>query len=790
MGNNEFKIFLGLELEKNAGTTLNQEITKLTKNGINLKVGLDETSLETLTTAINGVTQQLQKMGGFSSKVGKSISNGFNEANKSLTPFRDNVVKVTEEYKKGIISAEEYSTRMRKAFMMDSEKGLSDFFANQLDIGELEKYIELITNVGKTVTSIEPIGDKINTTSFSIIKGEAGELVREVNTYKDSLGRIQTITSLVNKETGELVATQQSLSTNDEKRKKALESQRVELNKINSSYEKMRQFIYDGISSDTMNNSTGTELINGYNSLKTFINEVNSLQEQGQIIDKAKINNIKELLTQNQLLITKKKQELDYDKKLEQSLYDRDRLVKQMQSSFDKNNSLYSTGVDDKDKQAMQELINAYSQLDPAQENMKRKTTEITDAMSAYVTKIKETATAEQKQQVATEKHAIAVQKLQNAFKNTNNKYSVGIDSGKSNAMEDQIRAFEQLDPLADGYAQDLERIRMNLGQYTVETRENANAINNQVSNIVKLNSFQDTLNNTMSKTKGFYDVDQAKSLQDTLNQMRQMIAEGQNVSDMLKLIGADVSKFGKNSTTAMKESAKALKEEQQLYKYKETMLVKLNLLEQKYSSKHMDTAPIKEAKKQVSELTVNTENLKGKIVELDVAFSQMTGAYQMKKIGTSMKSVLGIATGFYGLYSIIGYLKQAFSSIVSETTSLDDAMLGLHRVTDETTETYERFRKSAFETANEIGGTAKEIIDSTSEFAKLGFEFNEATKLATDATKYATAGEISLTEATDALSASYTVFGGTFDKVMGTMVDSTSIIDLYNKIGKLFSIA
>ena len=781
----QFKIFLGLELEKNVGTTLNQEITKLTKNGINLKVGLDDTSLKTLTTAINSITQQLQKMNTLGSNAGKGVANGFKEANKETADQLVRLREITQEYKNGSRSAEDYANKI-KGMIFNKDGGLSAP-AMKVPVEEMTEYISLLKQIQGNNT-IKPIGDLVSTKDVETVKLGMTELVRRVETYSDGMGRVQTITSLVGKETGELVATQQTLTTNQEKGLTAIENQRASLEKYRTVMKEIANSNINIINSGKAT-SSDNEMFAKANEIKKEYEEIMSISQQGILVEDSRIAKFKRLVAEQQSLISLKEKEIAKDKALETSLQNRDRVTRQMQALFSSGVSNYSTGVNDEESQQIQKLITDYSNLNVTRNDMTLQTKQLEEAVKSYVNKIKETATVEQKQQVATEKHAIAVQKLQNAFKNTNSKYSIGVDTAKSSGMEDQINALKQLDPLADGYAQDLERIRMNLSQYTIETRENANAINSQFSNIAKLKQLQDSLNTTKTKTDGFYNVDQANSLQNTLNQMREMIASGQDVSNMLKLIGADVSKFGKDSTSAMRESTKALKEEQQLYLYKEKMLTKLSLLEQKYKSKNMDTTGIQNTRVQVMELSTSTDQLTNKVNQLDVSFSKLSGAYQMKKIGTSMRSVLGMATGFYGLYSVFGYLRQGMSSIISETTALDDAMIGLTRVTDETTATYDTFRKSAFETANEIGGSAKEIVDSTSEFAKLGFEFSEATKLATDATKYATAGEIALTEATDALSASYTVFGGTIDETMGKVVDSTAIIDLYNKIGNTMAV-
>ena len=794
-GNTDFKIFLGLELEKNAGTTLNQEITKLTKSGINLKVGLDEKTLTSLTNSINGITQQLQKMGTLGASSGKGIAQGFNEANKSLTPFRDNIIKTTEEYKKGVISAEEYSRRMGKALMVGSDKGLSPHFANQLQNGELEEYLKLVKNVGASVREIEPIGDLFKTEEISVIKGQTAELTKEIKTYKDDMGGVQTITSLINKENGELVATTQKLVTLEQYQTEQKEKQNLAIAKQGTSLEKYKRVVQEinsfGLSMIKSGNATSAdnEMIKNANAIKKEYEELNKLNQDGVLIDDIRVQKFKTLLEKQQNFIKLKDTEIKKSELLEQSLYERDRLTKQMQESFNKQNSSYSTGIDENEKNAVQELINAYGKLDPSKENMKRKTEELKDSVSSYNEKLKESATLEQKQAVAQEKHSIAIQKLENAFKNTNKKYELGVDNLKSDGMKAQIEMFKELDPLSKTYAQDLERIRMNLAQYTVDTRNSTNEMGNQIKNITKLNSLQQSLNNYTKNTKGFYNEAEAKSLQGTLKTMREMIASGQDVSLMFGNITASVRKFGNESTQAMKNSVKATKEEQKLLLAKQKMLFDLKRLEAQYSKKNLDTSGIVAMVKEVEKLSIETKDVSFEVKKLLEQLRQMKAV----SAGTSGKSffgdVLKTAGGLFSIYQMIGHTKRAITSLVQEVTALDDAMIGLSRVTDESASSYEAFMHSAFQTADQIGGSAKEIVDSASEFAKLGYSFAEAQQLATDATKYATAGEVSMEEATNALSASYTVFGGTIDNVTGKLVDSTAIIDLYNKIGNTMAV-
>lgn len=785
MGNTEFKIFLGLELEKNAGTTLNQEITKLTKNGINLKVGLDESSLKTLTTAINGITQQLQKMGSLGAYAGKGVAQGFKQANEELAPQLVRLREITQEYKNGTRSAEEYAQTIKG--MIFKKDGSLSKPAMKVPIQEMNEYISLLKQIQGT-NGIEPIGALVSTKDMEVVKLGASELVRRVETYKDSLGNVQQITKIVGKETGELITSYQTLTSYDEKRELSLKTQATALEKYRSVVSEIDKFGIDMIKSGNATNADNG-MIKKANEIKREYQELIKINSDNHIIDQARLETFKKMITEQKNLISAKDSEISKAKELANAQYEQERLVKKWQTSFDNQNTMFSTGVNEDDKKAMQDLINEYSKLDPLQENFKRRTNELADALSTYNQKVKETATSEQKQQVAMEKHSIAIQKLENAFKNTNKKYELGVDNLKSDGMKAQIEMFKELDPLSKTYAQDLERIRMELAQYTIDTRNNANEISNQVKNITKLNNLQQSLDNYTSKTQGFYDEAEEKSLRETLSTMREMIASGQDVSLMFGNITSRVRNFGTEATEAMKASQTALSKEQKLLLFKQKMMFDLNRLKEQYTSKGLDTSGIDATIEKVDKLGIETKEVDFEMKKLQESLRQMKAVASGVKSSSLFGNVVKTAAGLFSVYQMIGHTKRAVTSLVQEVTSLDDAMIGLTRVTDETTSTYEAFRQSAFKTVDEIGGSAKELVDSASEFAKLGYSFAEAQQLAIDATKYATAGEVSMEEATNALSASYTVFGGRVDEVTGKMIDSTAIIDLYNKIGNTMAV-
>lgn len=90
---------------------------------------------------------------------------------------------------------------------------------------------------------------------------------------------------------------------------------------------------------------------------------------------------------------------------------------------------------------------------------------------------------------------------------------------------------------------------------------------------------------------------------------------------------------------------------------------------------------------------------------------------------GDKIKSEISNLTSFFSATSIIlssvSHLKNGFSELVA----LDDAMVELKKVTDETSETYKNFYYQANEIAKQLGATTEEIITQTSNWAQLGLK-------------------------------------------------------------------
>lgn len=863
MGNdNDLKIYLGVELEKNSKTTLDQEIKKLTENGIKLQIGLDKQSLTALTTSIDNITKQLQSMGSMGSNATREANRGFEQTAKKAKDYAEGLSILTEQYKKGAISAKEYFDGMNSRML--NKNGELNKYNNQLDPSKLQEYLTLLSNIQSRIGEVKPIGDLISSKTMSTISNGFTEVVQKVDTYTDRMGKVQHITSIVNKNTGELIASYERVTNSSEKYETSIERQKTSMEKLKNSISEIGKFNINSIKQGNSDN----EMINNYNLLKKEFEELNTLNKNGVIIEKSKIEAVKRSVSEQESLISAKQKEIELTKQAKIAQEEQRLAIQKLQNKFDNQNRIYSTGVNTNDSNAMQDQMNNLKQLNPLQDEYKIKLKECDMALSKYMSRVKESATYAQQQEVALNKQIEAVQKLQSSFANTNSKYSTGVNAEESEKIKAMINALSEMNPLTNEYKHQLKMVGMALSEYSNKVKENATqtqkeevALNNQ---IITLDKLKNKLQNIKASTNGSYNKQEANNFSQEIEAISRLNPLTEEYRSRVQAINVAMAQFGVESKRAFAESKneltsyeqgfnrlialfkmgeisdqqflksaqsirytttatgelvekqeylnltsqqqiqlansvakaqnrvtteteKSAKAEQDLVNYQRKMIFDLEQLKQVYSNKGMNTSGIDDLMNKVRGLTTNTANLKNEQTKLNESYRQMNIASRsIDTVGSKLKNILAMATGFYGAYSVFGYLRQGMSSLVKEVTSLDSAMIDLSRVTNETNETYSNFKSTMFDVADKIGGTATDLVKSATEFSKLGFSFEESGKLAQDASKYATAGWLSMQEATDSLTASYTVFGGQFDKVIGKVVDSTTIIDLYNKIGKL----
>ncbi len=176
-------------------------------------------------------------------------------------------------------------------------------------------------------------------------------------------------------------------------------------------------------------------------------------------------------------------------------------------------------------------------------------------------------------------------------------------------------------------------------------------------------------------------------------------------------------------------------------------------------------------------------KRIENQFKSIDVAAKRMnlTG----KTFGDTFKSAFSSIANYVSvstvLYQSIRALKEMFNNVVS----VDTAMTELKKVTNETAETYSKFLEGAGSTAKEIGSTVTDVVNSTADFSRLGYNFQDAQELAKVANIYSVVGDE--VDSIDTASSSVISTMAAFNVEAS---DAISIVDKFNEVGNNFAIS
>lgn len=197
------------------------------------------------------------------------------------------------------------------------------------------------------------------------------------------------------------------------------------------------------------------------------------------------------------------------------------------------------------------------------------------------------------------------------------------------------------------------------------------------------------------------------------------------------------------------------------------------------------------------SKITFTIKNGNGEVEKLTASFNQAGNAINAsaKNMGQA-SSMLGsffsnvkkksgeILTYFTGanmVYQTVAKIRQGITYV----REIDAALTELKKVTDETDETYNRFLQNASKTAGQIGSTVKEFTNATADFARLGYNIEQASDLAKAASVYYHVGDdlSDIGEASDSIISTMHGFGIEAENAM-------NIVDKFNEVGNNFAIS
>lgn len=125
------------------------------------------------------------------------------------------------------------------------------------------------------------------------------------------------------------------------------------------------------------------------------------------------------------------------------------------------------------------------------------------------------------------------------------------------------------------------------------------------------------------------------------------------------------------------------------------------------------------------------------------------------------------------------------FRQMITNVKELDSSMVELRKVTDLTESTYAKFMDTASRSAKAVGSSVSEFINATADFARLGFNLQDATQLANVSSVYKNVGD----GITDIGEASQSIIS-TLKAFNIEASDSIKIVDMFNAVGNNFAIS
>lgn len=196
-----------------------------------------------------------------------------------------------------------------------------------------------------------------------------------------------------------------------------------------------------------------------------------------------------------------------------------------------------------------------------------------------------------------------------------------------------------------------------------------------------------------------------------------------------------------------------------------------------------------------LGKLTFTVDDGAGSLTQYTIAMDSATGATKLlqnttkptltvlQKLGQTLKKdftgLLTSIVGGSGIHAFVQYMRKGIQSV----RELDLALTELKKVTDETEETYDRFLETAAKTGERIGSTISNVTSATAEFAKLGYNIEQAASMAEAALVYTNVGDnIDVETGSQSIISTLKAFGI-------EAKDTMSIVDKFNEVGKLIAL-
>ena len=208
------------------------------------------------------------------------------------------------------------------------------------------------------------------------------------------------------------------------------------------------------------------------------------------------------------------------------------------------------------------------------------------------------------------------------------------------------------------------------------------------------------------------------------------------------------------------------------------------------YTAIQSDIASLQQWNMEFKSGKLTADEFSAKLSSLSSSFT--TNSNTIKAAGEATQTwgqrLGGLSAKFGTWFSITRVIMAAYRAVrqmVSAVIDLDTAMTELKKVTDETDATYNKFLDDAAARAKKLGAALSDVVTASADFARLGYNIEEAEQLADAAIVYKNVGDgiTDISDASESIIATMQAFGVEAKDVM-------SIVDKFNEVGNKYAIS
>lgn len=164
-----------------------------------------------------------------------------------------------------------------------------------------------------------------------------------------------------------------------------------------------------------------------------------------------------------------------------------------------------------------------------------------------------------------------------------------------------------------------------------------------------------------------------------------------------------------------------------------------------------------------------------------DITVSATLAGKTGKSFALSMQDAARRIVQYISIDQVFDHLIDATVDMARNVYDIDTAMTGLMKVTDETSDRYNKFLKTSAASAKDLKRSISSLVEQSAEWAKLGYSIDEAEELAKLSSVYANVADVDNSTAVSDMVTAMKAFSIESQ-------DAITIIDSMNQLGNQFA--